>query len=370
MNKMFLIILFLLGSSISMKSQDFKKGVITLTNGIESEGLVSIDYTTRTIFLKKNQKIESFTFDQIKSAQLDKTVLKKEEINNEIFFTKKLTKGKASLYQINNLEYLIVKVDETSRVIDLEDSRSQIAGTLSVLFSDCNQIRSSLNFVDEYNALKIIENVESYNECAYADYKPSELDIKEASASNVDIVRFYAGAGVSIQNISFFDSDNTSSTTSPQFEFGLMASPAFLGLLKGNLFLALEASAAFGSENSFSNAPSTTSFRSNTYRVVLGLEYSLNKKNAFKPFIGAYVGATTDVYNGSVGGNDFDIDGGNTIFIPRIGARYKLKNGKHLGAAISYITEYENDLRFPVGADVIPLIVNVSTITFGINYHF
>ena len=92
-----------------------------------------------------------------------------------------------------------------------------------------------------------------------------------------------------------------------------------------------------------------------------------------KPYLGIGVGLASDYFKGNVAGLQFDINGGNPIWMPKAGLLYSLGNGNDIGITFEYIPEYENDLSFPSNDEempVIPLIVKSSHINFGLNYYF
>ena len=370
MKKSITLILLLLLNVTILTAQNFSKGSITLTNGSKLEGRIAIDNAKKAIVLKENYTSKTYGFNQIASATLNNRNLIKLTINESDYFGAAIVNGTAALYQISEDQYLVVTNDETSKIINLTDDRSKITGVLTVLFSDCNDMRTSLNKVDVYNESSLKRNVEAYNNCDYSAYAPTQKEIEAAATYNTDIASFYIGVGAGSSSITFFDRNDGESIISAQLQAGVIATPSFLGKLQSNLFFTLEGNAAFSGDSDFSNAPNTINFNVNTFRLLIGLEYQFNKEGQFKPYIGASVGAVANYYDGSIDGNDFDISGGNPIFVPRIGARYKLKNGSHLGATLSYITGYENDLTFPTETEIIPLEIRVETFTFGLNYFF
>lgn len=370
MKKLILLTLLFLSSVTLLTAQSYTKGSITLSNGEKQEGRIAINYKQNVILVKNNYKAKTYTFNQVTSAEIRGEVFTKQQLGNNSYFASSLVRGKASLYQISDLEYLITNDDDFSKIINLDNRRSQITGILSVIFSDCNEIRTSLNNVDEYNKPRLIRNVKDYNNCSHSTFAPTAKEVEAAATHNTDAASFYVGAGVGSNAITFFDTGDSQSTVAAQFQLGVIASPSFLKRLQGNLYFSLEGNAAFAGDTDFSNAPRATNFKQTTFRLLVGLEYVFNKNSSFKPFIGVSAGPTSDTYEGSIDGNEFDITGGNPIFVPRIGARYKLKNGKHLGATFSYITGYENDLTFPTQEEVIPLEINVEAFTFGLSFYF
>ncbi len=363
-------LLLMIGLCTAVTAQNFSSGSVTILNNNPLEGNIAIDYLAQTVLYKKNYKTTAYTFDQVTSVSLNDRKFDKIAVDDIIYFASPLQDGKASLYQISPTEYLITTTTTKAKVINLKNDRANIAGTLAVLFSDCNSIRRSLNAIDQFNESALIRNVQAYNACDYEIYAPTPSEVDAAASYNTDAASFYLGATTGVNILQFFNNDASESIVTGQVQLGVITTPSFLGTLQGNLYFSLEGSATLSGDNSFENLPNNLNFKMSTYRLLFGLEYQFNKENKVKPFIAAAVGPTGDYYEGTLDGNDFDISGGNPIFVPRVGVRYELNNGGHLGATISYITGYENDLTFPTEEGVIPLVVDVKTISLGFNYYF
>lgn len=355
-----------MGTSIA---QNYTKGTLTTTNGL-TKGRVLIDYENQKILLKKDLKVSTYSFDLVNSMTLGNTSFTKKEFDGTIYYVSNITSGKANLYKVNASQYLVAVENGKNAIIDTNGSSSKIPGTLAVLFDDCNSIRALLNNEDNFNEAALRKIVNSYNSCEYSAYAPTEKEAKNAALHNTDQAIFYAGFGGGLNAISFFDSNDTEALISTQIQAGVIASPSFFGAIQGNLFVSLEGSASFSGENDFENAVSPTRFRVNSYRAFLGLEYLFNKTGKIKPFAGISIGITSDSFKGDVDEFSFDITGGNTLFVPKIGARYQLPNQKHIGLTLSYLSEYENNLSFPVNDTVIPLVVNNENFTFSLSYYF
>lgn len=356
--------------SIQSVAQTYAKGTVTLMNNTTIDGNIRLDYSQQKVFIKNNPSERGYDLSSVERITLNKRDLEKRLVEDQTYFTYTLVNGRASLYQIGDDQYLIAREDGLSRTLNTKEQQNTIPGILAVLFNDCNSIRATLNNVDEYNASNLQKVTETYNNCSYEAFAPTEKEVRTAARFNTDVASFYLGIGGGLSDIRFFDSDNGESIGSFQGQLGVIATPSFLGSQQGNIFFSLEAQAAFASDNEFSNVSRDINFRLNTYRVLLGLEYLFNKEGTFKPYLGIAAGVTSDSYKGSVDNNDFDISGGNPIVIPKIGFRYLLNNSDHLGLTLSYITGYENDLTFPTQQEIIPLAVDVQTITLGINYYF
>ncbi len=369
-NKFLLCMVILLCTISSTHAQNFTKGSITTLDNSLHEGRISIDYKTQKVVLKKNLKATTYSFDKIKSIVLGNLSLDKQNIDNTNYFVSAIESGKGTLYKINEKQYLITVDNGKNAVIDLQDSNAKIPGTLAVLFEDCNTIRDLLNAEDNFNEAALQKIITTYNSCSYSAYAPTEREVKNANTHNTDQASFYIGLGGGLNSVSFFESSDTESLAAGQFTIGVIASPSFFGPIQGNLFVTLEGNVSLSGDNDFGNTDAPVSFSVNTFRALLGLEYQFNKTGKIKPFIGVSGGVTSDSFEGNVDGLAFDISGGNPIVAPRIGARFALPNKKNIGVSLTYIAEYENNLSFPAGDIIVPLIVNSEYFTLGVNYYF
>ncbi|MFC4636535.1 hypothetical protein ACFO3O_21705 [Dokdonia ponticola] len=370
MKKNILLFVFSLFLSITTSiAQNYTTGTITTENGTIN-GRVLIDYESQTLSLKKDLKVTTYTFDQVNAITLGNTSLTKKTFEGTLYFVSTIVSGKGNLYKINNAQYLVAVENGKHIVINTAQKSNKIPGRLAVLFNDCNTLRATLNNEDRFNEPALRRIVNSYNACEYSAYAPTEKEVKNATTHNTDQASFYAGIGTGLNTVSFFDNTSTESLLSAQIQAGVITSPSFFGSIQGNLFVSLEGSANFSGDKDFGNIESPTNFRINSYRALLGLEYLFNKTGKIKPFAGISIGVTSDSFKGEIDGFSFDITGGNTLFVPRIGARFQLPNQKHIGVTFSYLSEYENNLSFPTIDTVIPLIVNNENFTLGLNYYF
>lgn len=370
MKKNILLFIFsLLLSITSSIAQNYTTGTITTKSGT-TKGRVLIDYESQTLSLKKDLKVTSYTFDQVNSITLGNTSLTKRVFNGTPYYVSNIVSGKGNLYKINNAQYLVAVESGDNILINLAQKSNKTPGTLAVLFNDCNTIRAALNNEDNFNEAALRRIVNSYNSCDYSAYAPTEKEVKNATTHNTDQASFYAGIGTGLNTIRFFDNTTSESLLSAQIQAGVITSPSFFGSIQGNLFVSLEGSANFSGDTNFGNIASPTNFRVNSYRAFLGLEYLFNKAGKIKPFAGISIGVTSDSFKGEIDGFSFDITGGNTLFVPRVGARFQLANQKHIGVTFSYLSEYQNNLSFPTNDTVIPLIVTNENFTLSLNYYF
>lgn len=370
MKKNILLFVFSLLLSITTSiAQNYTTGTITTENGT-TKGRVLIDYESQTLSLKKDLKVTTYTFDQVNSITLGNTSLTKKTFDGTVYYVSNIVSGKGNLYKINNSQYLVAVENGQNTVIHTAQKSNKIPGRLAVVFNDCNTIRAALNNEDRFNEPALRRIVNSYNTCDYSAYAPTEKEVKDATTYNTDQASFYAGIGTGLNTISFFDNTSTESLLSAQIQAGVITSPSFFGSIQGNLFVSLEGSANFSGDTNFGNITSPTNFRVNSYRAFLGLEYMINKTGKIKPFAGVSIGITSDSFKGEIDGFSFDITGGNTLLVPRVGARLQLPNQKHIGVIFSYLTDYENNLSFPTNDTVIPLVVNNENFTLSFNYYF
>lgn len=365
-----LLILTLLVSAFAF-AQNFTKGTLSLKTNQSLDGKVFIDNVSKTVLFKDGFDIRSFPFTSIETLQISQENYVPILVNEATFIARELTekKGKAMVYHLGDNYYLVTN-GAVSRSFDIKKEQNVVPGILSLVFNDCNTIRATIakeGYIDKEDLLRLTQQ---YNMCAYSTYAPTQNEQERAEKHNSDQASFYVGIGANLNNVSFFDRDDTEGLVSAQLRAGVEASPSFLGNLQGNLFAFLEGSASFSGNNDFSNNDDPVNFSTNSYRLQLGLQYLFNKSGSIQPVLGLGVGATSDSFSGSILENRFDIDGGNPIIAPRVGARFKLNNEHHLGVMLEYITSYENDLTFPTENGVIPLEVGSQNIGLSLSYHF
>jgi len=281
-----------------------------------------------------------------------------------------LVTGKASLEKLDKSKYVISKSDGISKTIDIQAKNQNLKGVLAVLFEDCNTMRDGIFQTEYFSEKVLIKLVNTYNSCEYAEFSPTSKEIENANSVNADEVKFYGGAILGIRNTTFFDSSENENQSQFGLKFGVLASPRFHGKLQGNLYYSFEASMSFGGDKNYMNAPKTTNFSVNTYRLAIGAEYYFNKNGKINPFLGIGIGLSSDHFNGSYDNKPYKITSGNPIWMPKAGVLYKLPNGKDIGLSIDYIPEYENNLSFPNDGVFIPFIVKSSFLNIGINYYF
>ncbi len=370
MKAKYLLSLSLLFLFTTITAQNYKSGTATLTDNSQVQGRISIDPGARNIIVKKNQNTRTYAFDGLSGITLGDRNFTMTNLGGTQLFAHSLVSGKASLYQVGNTNYAIER-DGTVRIVNLAEDQSTLAGTLAVLFEDCNSFREQLFKDDRFSEKDLKRFTEAYNNCDYnSAYTPTEGEVKRANAYQADAARFYAGFNAAFNSVSFFNLDNTEGQTGFGIHAGVAASPGFTGSLQGNLYFTLEGSASFAGDKDFGNASTVVNFKVNTYRLVLGTEYHFNKKGTVQPFLGLGIGVTSDSFDGTVSNVPFDITGGNTIYVPKAGVLFRLKNGKHIGVVGQYISEYENDLSLRNGGVVVPLEVNNQVFTVGVSYFF
>jgi len=363
--------IFLLLACTTVNAQFYKSGTITDNNNQTLEGRISIDNSEKKVLLKKDGSTQSYHFNSITNVTVSGRLYSNITFENNIFLAHALVNGKASLFDLNNNDYLILKEDGLGKLINLEEDKAKIPGILGVLFKDCNEIRDVIYKSDEINERILKDIVSGYNSCEYSDYNPTENEMKNANTYNTDTFRFYGGFQTGFNNttINNFSSNNTSGFG---LGLGIAASPGFTGSLQGNLYFDFDFSMIFTGDNDFSNGAIPLNYEVNSYRLSIGLEYLFNKEGKVQPFLGVGFGYTSDYYKGKMGTISFKDDGQNNFFLPKIGLLYQLNNGKHLGLTLSYISEYENDLSFRFGEDLTyyPFLVDTSAFNLGLNYYF
>jgi hypothetical protein len=282
-----------------------------------------------------------------------------------------LVTGKAVLTRVATGIYEIKKEDGTTKKINIRPNEdNHVQGTLAVLFRDCEKLRQSVFESHLVTEGQLIQAVETYNNCEYTPFEPTEKEIKQAANFQGDEYKLFASIGGSLNRISFFNFDDYENLTQGQLSFGLAATPGFIGSLQGNLYVILEVSAAFSGDKDFGNSPFKTNFRKDSQKANLGLEYHFNKNGSIRPLIGIGIGLSSDHYKGNYNGYDLNERDGSAFAIPKLGVLFSLDEKKSLGVILSYIPEYENDLSFRTEDDIIPLIVDTHYINAGLYLYF
>lgn len=282
-----------------------------------------------------------------------------------------LVTGKAVLTRVATGIYEIKKEDGTTKKINIRPNEdNHVQGTLAVLFRDCEKLRQSV--FDSHLVMEgqLIQAVETYNNCEYTPFEPTEKEIKQAANFQGDEYKLFASIGGSLNRISFFNFDDYENLTQGQASFGIAATPGFIGSLQGNLYVTLEVNAAFSGDKDFGNSPFETNFRKDSQKANLGLEYHFNKNGSIRPLIGIGIGLSSDHYKGNYNGYDLNERDGSAFAIPKLGVLFSLDEKKSLGVILSYIPEYENDLSFRTEDDIIPLIVDTHYINAGLYLYF
>lgn len=282
-----------------------------------------------------------------------------------------LASGKATLTRKATGIYEISKTDGTSKTINIRPNEdAQTRGILAVLFNDCEAVRHKASTSVGITEAQLVQWVKAYNNCNYAPYQPTEKEVEAAANFQGDKMRLFASLGGSLNRISFFNFDDYENLMQGHASFGIAATPGFLGSLQGNLYFTLEGGAAFSGDRDFSNSPFQTNFKKNSFRASLGGEYHFNKNGSFQPLVGISVGLVRDHYNGSYDIHKLDQTEGSAFVMPKVGVLFPLDAKKSLGVMLSYIPEYENDLTFRSGDEIIPLIIDSHYINAGIYLYF
>jgi len=355
----------------SVNAQFYKSGTITDNNNQTFEGRLSIDNSENKVYLKKDGSTQTYNFNTISKLTISGRMYSVITFENRAYLAHALESGKASVFDLNNGDYLLLMENGSEKIINLEENKTQIPGILGVLFKDCNSIRDVIYKSDEINERILRGIVIDYNSCDYSDFSPTENEIKNANTYNTDTFRFYGGFQTGFNNTTINDFDSNS-TNGYGLGLGIAASPGFTGNLQGNLYFDFDFSMIFTGDNVFNNGATPLNYEVNSYRLSIGLEYLFNKEGVVQPFLGIGFGFTSDHYKGTISTISFKDDGQNNFFLPKIGLLYQLNNGKHLGLTLSYISEYENDLSFLFGEELTyyPFVIDTSAFNLGLNYYF
>ncbi len=163
-----LVLLF----STGIFAQNFQNGTIETTKSKVITGRVSIDNTSKKVTLKKNNTNKTYDFKSLKNISVSGRDYSLLNFKNDFYLASKIETGKATLFDLSNSDYLVLLDNGTGKVVNLKIDKSQIPGTLSLLFNDCNDIRNQINKKD-INEKVLIELVNSYNNCSYSEYTPT-----------------------------------------------------------------------------------------------------------------------------------------------------------------------------------------------------
>ena len=368
MKLFYTLIAFSIFTFNSAVAQNYHSGTITTNNEQTLEGRVSIDNDSKKVVYKKSGGSEIYNFTAIKNVTIGAANYSKITFDNQEYLATTLVSGKASLYELRDDNFLIVNENKVQK-FNLEIDKQQIPGILSLLFNDCNSVRDEINKTAEFSANTLISLTNSYKNCEYGTYVPTETEINKANTYNTDTFRFYAALLGSFNNTKVNNYDSNSSNGFG-LGLGLAASPSFMGKLQGNIYIDFDLSMIFSGDNDFKNGEETLNYKVNSYRFSLGLEYVFNKEGMLSPFLGIGYGYTSDYYHGAIRTIDFKDHNQNYFFLPKAGVLYKLKNENHLGLTVSYISEYENDLTFIYNESSNPLVIKNSFVAIGLNYYF
>jgi hypothetical protein len=349
-------------------AQNYHSGTITTNNQQTLEGRVSIDNDSKKVVYKKSGGSEIYNFTAIKNITIGAANYSKITFDNQEYLATTLVSGKASLYELRDDNFLIVNENKVQK-FNLEIDKQQIPGILSLLFNDCNSVRDDINKTDEFSANTLISLTNSYNNCEYGTYVPTETEINKANTYNTDTFRLYAALLGSFNNTKAND-NGANSSNGFGLGLGLAASPSFMGKLQGNIYIDFDLSMIFSGDTNFKNGGVPLNYKVNSYRFSLGLEYVFNKEGMLSPFLGIGYSYTSDYYNGAIETIYFKDQDQNAFFSPKTGVLYKLKNENNLGLTVSYISEYENNLSFTYNEVYNPLVIKNSFVTIGLNYYF
>lgn len=282
-----------------------------------------------------------------------------------------LVNGQATLTKIKQGIYEIKKEDGTVKKIDIRPNvEEHLLGTLSVLFNDCETTRQSVFDLKTITEDDLVSTVKEYNNCNHTPFQPTEKEIKQAANFQGDQYKLFASIGGSLNQISFFNFDDYENLAQGQLSFGIAATPGFIGSLQGNLYVTLEVGAAFSGDKDFENSPFETNFKKDSQKANLGLEYHFNKNGSIRPLVGIGIGLSSDHYKGNYNGYDLNEREGSAFAIPKVGVLFSLDEKKSLGVIFSYIPEYENDLSFWNGEEIVPLIIDTHYINAGLYLYF
>jgi len=366
-----ILALILVGLVPQIHAQNFKKGSLTLIDGGSVSGKVQVDYNGQSInFKSADQGERSYTFDQVIGVYIGKDHYAKMAFDEQVRYGLSLTTGKASLYEFSATDFGLIMEDGRSQLLNTTAGQNQIPGALSVLFSDCNELRDRIKYEGNFDRRNLRSYTEQYNQCDYgAGYAPTLAEAADAEAE--DLIDVYVAVGPGFSNVGFFDGDQTDTATSFGFEVGILTTPSFVGSLQGNIYFGIEGSFNFTGDTDFDSAPNPINYSQNAYRALLFTQYHFNKKGSFQPYLGIGIGFSGDYFDGSYNGDSFKIRGdGSVLWNPRAGIIFNLNEKHSIGLTLSYIPAYDNTLTFPNEEEFIPLNSQTETFQTRVAFYF
>lgn len=374
MKRIILLLVLVVTSTSVIHAQNYYSGSINLTNGTQMEGRVSLDQTNQQVGFKGGGSQDLFGFGSVSSVQIKKRNYTPINIGGQTWMASAVDSGKATLYHLGGRNFLVSSPNGAQMVeagnAGQGGGSQKIRGVLAVIYQDCNSIRETINNLIDFRESNLVKLNQSYNNCEYSAYTPTDREVRKAEKFNTDIFRFYLGAGVGLNGVKFFDTGSGETLVSPRLNAGVTVSPAFNNNLHGALFFYFNGAVNLPSEKDFGNAPSPTTIKITSWQFDLGTEYLFNHNGKVKPLIGIGIGFAADRFKGNVAGEGFNIGGGNVFFTPKAGVLFALNNGGHLGLVANFIPRYDNDLSFPRNNQIIPLVVNSQWTNIGLVYYF
>ena len=368
-----LLVLTVFGMSM-LQAQSYYSGTVELTDGTQMQGRVSLDQDNKQVLFKGGGDQDAFGFDAVRSVQIKKTTYTAQNVGGDNWMASAIDSGKATLYHLGGRNYLVSSPNGAQMVeagnAGQGGGSQKIRGVLSVIYGDCNSIRETINNLIDFRESNLVNLNQAYNNCEYGAYTPTDREVRKAEKFNTDIFRFYAGAGLGLNSVKFFDTGSSESLTAARLNAGVTVSPAFNDNLRGALFFYFNGALNLPSEKDFGNSPSPTTIKITSWQFDLGTEYLFNHNGKVKPLIGIGIGFAADRFKGNVNGEGFNISGGNVFFTPKAGVLFALNSGAHLGLVANFIPRYENDLSFPRNNQIIPLIVNSQWTNINLIYYF
>ncbi|MBE15071.1 MAG: hypothetical protein CL867_02390 [Cytophagaceae bacterium] len=367
------IVIFVLFISMTTVAQRYTSATLFQKDGTTVTNRVFVNYDKEIFEFKKG----SLRFDQVEKFQIKDRVYERMSLNQQGFFAHELQSGNASLFDLSGNRYLVRSKRGVLKIIELEKDHSKNIGVLSLLLSNCNELRDYLWQLEEIKEENLIAAVEQYNSCNYENFIATPGEIKRIKANKSEDLSVYLGLGYGFNAIRFDDDDESENMPSVQFQAGILGFPNTSIDGNNKLAISLELVASFGSKTDFQNTFLKRDIKINSFRILAGTDYYILRNKKVNPFIGINGGLAIDTYKGIITRaildepvaplEDLKETRVNAIYGFKVGTTFALPSENELSFSINYFPEREKVVQEGLNRD---LSVFNSFITLNVNYFF
>lgn len=340
----FLIFLAFILTSGVFYSQNYESGTLVDNSEKTYNGKFLVDNENKLLRYRDRETSRVFGFNQIKNLTIASFNVAVINIEKEPFLLSTLVNGKASLYQKDNTSFYLKKADSDWVLVNTSVNKNNVPGMLNLVFDDCGSIRETIARTNKFDKNSLIKLTGQYNNCDYS--KGFELTQKEIESSNSfksDVYWLYAGAGVSINNLSFRNTEET--FVLPQVSFGIFGSPGFLKSLQNKLYLSTDISYGISDSKTISADSQILETKIRAFLYTFEMQYNFNTANKLQPFAGGGLNFHVDRFKGNLSGERFKSTDGAFDLSLKAGLMYNSDKQK-LVISFRYIPEYNSNATF------------------------